>query len=144
MLLAVLLLASCATAPQRTGSPAARAAGNAERLVGTPYRYGGATPEGFDCSGLIYYAFLQAGVTLPRSTELQQRASAPIPLSEARSGDLLFFDLEGRVSHVGLYLGDGRFVHAPSTGKTVQFASLELDYYRRHFAGVGRVAAVAP
>jgi murein DD-endopeptidase len=152
LLSAAALLGGCASAPQRVAeAPPARiidigslAAANASRLVGSPYRFGGATPAGFDCSGLVYYSFLQAGVSVPRSTELQHRAASPVPLGEARSGDLLFFHLEGKVSHVGIYLGDGRFVHAPTSGKAVQFASLDLDYYRRHLAGVGRVAAAAP
>jgi murein DD-endopeptidase len=143
-LLTVLALAGCASTPPRVATPGARAASTAAQLVGTPYRYGGATPAGFDCSGLVYYSYLQAGVTLPRSTELQQRASSPIPLAEARGGDLLFFNPDGKVSHVGIYLGDDRFVHAPSTGKTVQLASLQSDYYRRHFVGAGRVAAATP
>ncbi len=152
LLSAAALLGGCASAPQRVEPSLPErvidigelAAGNASRLVGSPYLFGGATPAGFDCSGLVYYSYLQAGVSVPRSTELQHRAASPVRLLDARSGDLLFFNLDGKVSHVGIYLGDGRFVHAPTTGKSVQFASLGLDYYRRRLAGVGRVAAAAP
>jgi cell wall-associated NlpC family hydrolase len=150
-LLSALLLVGCASAPQRIAAPAGpriespgtRAAGAAAQMVGTPYRFGGADPAGFDCSGLVHYAYRQAGISVPRSTELQHRASSPIPLSEARGGDLLFFNPDGKVSHVGIYIGDGRFVHAPSTGKSVQLASLQTDYFRRFFVGAGRVVAAA-
>jgi cell wall-associated NlpC family hydrolase len=118
---------------------AARAAAAAQRMVGTPYRYGGESPEGFDCSGLVYYSYGRAGAAVPRTSREQFRASRPLTLQDARAGDLVFFRIGGKVSHVGIYLGDSRFVHAPATGKRVQIASLRSGYYQRHFIRAGRL-----
>ncbi|HEY5898614.1 MAG TPA: C40 family peptidase [Burkholderiales bacterium] len=119
-----------------------RAAGFAATMVGRPYRYGGAAPSGFDCSGLVYYSFRQAGVTLPHNTERQRTVSRPVRTSELRRGDLLFFDLEGKKnSHVGIYLGEGRFVHAPSTGKTVRRDRLDAPYWKKHFSEARRLSS---
>lgn len=109
-------------------------------MVGKRYRYGGSTPSrGFDCSGLVQYSFKQAGVLLPRTTEDQRRASARIRKASLRRGDLVFFDQEGKKSsHVGIYLGGGRFVHAPSSGKTVRTDSLDSPYWSRHLAETRR------
>lgn len=140
--LVLALLAGCATDPREPneapalGSLAAR---NALAMQGKPYRYGGNNPQGFDCSGLVQYSYAKAGVKLPRSTEALWKASRSITLRDARPGDLLFFTQLGkRSSHVALYIGDSRFVHAPSTGKTVYVADLNDDYWRRHFEGVRR------
>jgi murein DD-endopeptidase len=142
--LLALALAACAAlpgTPDETAAPASDlAARQAEKLVGAPYRLGGASPgTGFDCSGLVQYAFRQAGIALPRSTEGQLRASAPVARSALRAGDALFFDLDGRKkSHVGLYLGNGRFVHAPSTGKQVRIDSLDSRFWSRQFSEARR------
>jgi cell wall-associated NlpC family hydrolase len=145
--LAVLALAGCGGAPVREDAAASArpeaaraAAGFALKMVGRPYRYGGASPAGFDCSGLVQYSYRQAGLVLPRSTEDQLRASTRIRPSALRRGDLLFFDEEGRKkSHVGIYLGDGRFVHAPSSGKHVRTDSLDAPYWKKHLAEVRRI-----
>lgn len=120
---------------------AARAARYAAKMVGTPYRYGGSRPStGFDCSGLVQYSFHRAGLIIPRSTTGQRRAS--IRVSHARKGDLLFFDEEGRRnSHVGIYLGNGRFVHAPSSGERVRVDRLSSPYWRRHLSEIRRIGA---
>lgn len=115
-----------------------RAARTASSLVGSPYRYGGHTPDGFDCSGLVYYAYRAAGLSVPRTSTQQFQAARPIPITEARAGDLLFFRYQRNVSHVGIYLGDQRFVHAPSSGKAVSVASLSEAHYRERFIGAGR------
>ena len=92
-------------------------------MQGKPYRYGGSTPVGFDCSGLIQYSYARAGVKVPRSTEDLLEASRTIAKRQLRPGDLVFFHQDSkRSSHVGLYIGNDRFVHAPSTGKTVSVA----------------------
>ena len=109
------------------------------QMVGTPYRYGGNTPRGFDCSGLIHYSYARAGVTVPRTTSQQRKYSRPVARKDIERGDLLFFNQSGkRSSHVALYIGDNRFVHAPSTGKTVYVASLASRYWRHHFEGARR------
>ncbi len=137
------LLVGCASAPERVAhvpaDAADRAASAALKMMGRPYRYGGATPAGFDCSGLVQFSFRQSGIKLPRSTEAQHDASVPVRTSQLRRGDLLFFDQDGRKkSHVGIYLGGGRFVHAPSSGKQVRTDALDAAYWKRHFAGARR------
>lgn len=110
-------------------------------MVGKPYRYGGASPStGFDCSGLVHFSYRQAGIKVPRSTEDLLRASSAVRGSNLRRGDLLFFDQEGKKkSHVGIYLGDGRFVHAPSSGKRVRTDTLDSKYWKKHLAEVRRL-----
>ena len=138
-----LTLAGCASsppapiaAPKGSGD---RAAAHAAKMVGKPYRYGGASPAGFDCSGLVHFSYRQAGVAVPRSTEDQLRASQPVRGSMQR-GDLLFFDQEGKKkSHVGLYLGNGKFVHAPSSGKRVRTDTLDSKYWKKHLAEIRRL-----
>jgi cell wall-associated NlpC family hydrolase len=113
----------------------------AAAMLGTPYLYGGSTPdEGFDCSGLVQYSYAQAGIRLPRTTLELYRESRPIRIGRLKPGDVLFFKLNGRrVSHVGIYLGDQRFIHAPKTGKDVSISSLNNRYWRRHLVTAGRL-----
>lgn len=111
-------------------------------MIGVPYRYGGTSPRrGFDCSGLVQYAHRQAGFEVPRTTGQQYRAMIPVPRAALQPGDLVFFRIRGPrlISHVGIYLGNGKFVHAPSTGKRVSIASLRDHYWRRHYAAAGRM-----
>jgi murein DD-endopeptidase len=119
-------------------SPGEQAAVIAVRQIGVPYRYGGSTVRGFDCSGLVQYAYANAGKRIPRTTAEQWRQLTPINSNSIRVGDLLFFRIGGKISHVGMYLGDRRFVHAPSTGREVSTASLDSDYYRRTFVRAAR------
>ena len=112
----------------------------AEARLGAPYRYGAAGPEAFDCSGLVTYAYRQIGRDVPRTAAQQFAAATPVGRGELRAGDLVFFRLAGReVSHVGIYAGDERFVHAPQSGGRVRIASLEDEWYRQRFAGAGRL-----
>ena len=106
--------------------------------VGIPYRYGGATPAGFDCSGLVHYAYERAGKAVPRTTSALRHATRRIDERSLKPGDILFFNVAGKLGHVGIYLDDGRFVHAPQTGRTVSVESLESPFYRRAFARAGR------
>ncbi|HEX6993758.1 MAG TPA: C40 family peptidase [Gammaproteobacteria bacterium] len=109
-------------------------------MVGVPYRYGGTSPkEGFDCSGLVFYSYARAGLSVPRNSIELFKAAEKIPLDAAREGDLVFFQDQRRLSHVGIYLGGGRFVHAPSSGSSVRVSTLDSAYYRRHLVGVGRL-----
>ncbi|KRG62734.1 hypothetical protein ABB26_15335 [Stenotrophomonas humi] len=111
-------------------------------LVGTPYRYGGNTPEsGFDCSGLVTYVYRDMlALNLPRtSRELAAIQGPKIATDRLTAGDLVFFGDKGNVWHVGIYVGEGRFVHAPSTGGTVRLDYLDGPYWRNHYTGAKRV-----
>jgi cell wall-associated NlpC family hydrolase len=107
-------------------------------MRGKPYRYGGTTPDGFDCSGLVVYSYRQFDINLPRNSYKQYKSSKPIYERDLQPGDLVFFRTDSSfVSHVGIYIGDNRFVHAPGQGKTVRVDSIDNDYYRRRFVGAG-------
>jgi cell wall-associated NlpC family hydrolase len=114
----------------------------AKSLLGKPYRYGGRHPTtGFDCSGFVQYTHATVGVDLPRTTYQQLRATHPISKQQLRPGDLLFFRINRKrfVSHVGIYLGKGKFIHAPSSGKRVSIAQLDSPYWKRVYSSAGRV-----
>lgn len=155
LLLVALGLAGCAGAPRRPAPPSAgrvaalpaapvlgaRAAELAAHLVGTPYRFGGESPAGFDCSGLVWYVYRELGVGLPRTAAAQHAAVRPVPADELEPGDLVFFYMPE--DHVGLYVGDQEFVHAPKSGRGVERARLDAPYFILGYAGGGRVAAGA-
>lgn len=144
---ALLVLAGCSSVPLEPAPPAPppQQVGRltldqandvtvmAIGLVGTPYRYGGNTPaSGFDCSGLIGYVYQQrAGVQAPRTTGALIDWGTSIPASNLRTGDLVVFTQNGRANHAGIYVGQGRFVHAPSTGGTVRLDSLQSAYWAK-------------
>ena len=113
---------------------------HAQKMLGKPYKYGGSSPAGFDCSGLVLYSYKRAGLVLPHGTDKQRALSRPVKLAELRRGDLLFFNQEGKkYGHVGIYIGDGKFVHAPSSGKSVRSDRLDTPYWRRHFSDARRI-----
>jgi len=135
LLLLLLLASGCASSPTTDVPGSARhqkASEIAASMVGKPYRFGGNTPQGFDCSGLVHFSFRRVGMEVPRSTSTQYASSRKVSLSGLARGDLLFFDQEAKSSHVGIYLGRNRFVHAPSSGKQVRIDTLSNDYWRKH------------
>jgi len=155
LLVATALFAGCASAPPQA-APAATAAVPAAHepvmsiggavaqlaagMVGARYRLGGADPaEGFDSSGLAFYAYNQAGYRIPRAPEDQFRAAHKIALADADAGDLVFFQDQARLSHVGIYLGNGLFVHAPESGERVSVARMDAPYYQEQLVAVGRL-----
>ena len=110
----------------------------AERFIGLPYRWGGSSvKDGFDCSGLVMAVYHLNGITLPRTSKEQYRVGKPLPRTILAEGDLVFFDTTGanRVSHVGIYMGDGRFIHAPGRGKHIRLDSLSNSYYATRYKG---------
>jgi len=107
----------------------------AERYLGTPYVWGGASPSGFDCSGLVMYVFAQVGVSLPHSSYSQYGMGSPVSRSDLQPGDLVFFDGLG---HVGIYVGGGSFIHAPHTGDVVKISSIS-GWYASTYVGARRI-----
>jgi cell wall-associated NlpC family hydrolase len=114
-----------------------RLVNTARRYIGLPYRWGGDSPdEGFDCSGLAMTVYRVNGLNLPRNSRQQYRAGSPIARHSLRPGDLVFFNTSGRgVSHVGIYTGGGKFIHAPKSGRTIQNESLSNGYFASRFMG---------
>jgi cell wall-associated NlpC family hydrolase len=127
---------AAAQTQEQTGAAIAAAAA---ALIGTPYEFGGADVGGFDCSGLALYVYERAGISIPRTAAEQQRAAQPVPLTELAPGDLVFFRMGAqRIDHVGVYIGGGRFVHAPHQGVAVSSADLASGFYARHLVNAGR------
>jgi len=120
----------------------ARAALEANSMIGAPYRYGGRSPGGFDCSGLVVYSYARAGVPgLPHSAAALEERVRPVRLADLAPGDLLFFQLDGKkTSHVGIYVGDDSFVHAPSRGKRVERVAFDHVYWGPRVRIAGRLA----
>lgn len=156
-----LILAGCAAPPAKyvkssrpsvasiqralSEAPSVRArelALHALSQVGIPYRFGGSSPDnGFDCSGLVQYVYNQgAGLALPRNTQAMSEIGAPVASGELEPGDLVFFDtLRRPYSHVGIYLGEHRFVHAPNTGGAVELVDMRERYWQTRFNGARRL-----
>ncbi len=110
----------------------------AKRFLGVPYRWGGEdSTNGFDCSGLTMVSYRLNGLDLPRNSRAQFQAGRAVEKARLKQGDLVFFATKGgtRVTHVGMYVGDGKFIHAPRTGKTIRISSLASRYFRRTYVG---------
>ena len=135
IVLLVLLASACRTHPARPPPPQAATgaaiASAAVALIGTPYAFGGADRGGFDCSGLALYVHERAGLSIPRSAAAQQRAAQPVAPAQLLPGDLVFFRMGTHgIDHVGVYVGAGRFVHAPHRGVAVTSADLSRRLLR--------------
>jgi len=143
-----------ATATATVKAAAVNAVATAENLsvfalgmIGVGYRWGGSTPEtGLDCSGLVRYVFQQvAGVTLPHNARELARVGKKISVNDLEPGDLVFFNTRRfAFSHVGIYLGENRFLHAPATGRDVEVATLDRAYWHKRFNGARRLFGVLP
>ncbi len=108
-------------------------------FLGKPYAFGAAGPKAFDCSGLTQYVFSKFGIALPHYTGSQFNMGISVSREDLQQGDLVFFNTYGAISHVGIYVGGGGFIHAPSSGKTVTISSLSESYYLSRYAGARRV-----
>jgi cell wall-associated NlpC family hydrolase len=148
LLIGLALLSGCASFGERGPAESPQTEALRQTLVlealgqiGRPYRYGGSTPEGFDCSGLVQYVYAQAGIALPRTTGEQYRVGRRINLEDAQPGDLLFYRFSGgrKIDHVAPYLGDGQALHAPARGRTVIVAGVAERYWMERMAGAVRV-----
>jgi cell wall-associated NlpC family hydrolase len=145
------VVSACAPWPERPQSYAnnaaqSRRAADIVRLarteLGTPYVYGGDSPRGFDCSGLVYYVFRHAGIDVPRSANAQLYASHRVDYRDLQPGDLVFFEITGDAQmHVGIFVGHGEFIHAPETGQSVSYTHLDNPYWRSRFVAAGRFEA---
>ncbi len=111
----------------------------AKKYLGLPYRYGGSTPAGFDCSGFVQYVFSNFGVRLSRTTYTQVYEGVYIPKESLQMGDLVFFGSSGNVNHVGIYISDGNFIHSSNTGDVVKISSLNTGYYANSYYTARRV-----
>ncbi|MFD0775501.1 C40 family peptidase [Streptomonospora algeriensis] len=122
---------------QQGASVAREAVEHAKKQIGKPYRYGAEGPGSFDCSGLVQYAYKKAGKSISRTTYTQFDQGRSVSRSNLRPGDLVFF--YSGPGHVGMYVGNGSMIHAPSSGKKIQIVKM-ADYYNRQFVGARRVA----
>ena len=145
-LLLCSLLAACEPWPEPAPAASADTASSllgakvvtlARAQVGAPYLYGGHSPKGFDCSGLVYYVYGQAGVSVPRTAEGQFGRLPRVQRQDLQPGDLVFFQIAGLL-HVGIYTGDETFIHAPETGKPVSAARLDSEYWSERYVGATR------
>jgi cell wall-associated NlpC family hydrolase len=141
LIICAFLFLACSA---RAEVPDYRVAAAQEALVkvGMRYKFGGRSPEtGFDCSGLVAYVFERAwGISVPRRTEEQRTAGRAVKRAELQPGDLVFYDTRSRpFSHVGIYLGEGNFVHAPRPGAKVRVESIDNPYWRARFNGARRL-----
>ena len=106
----------------------------ATKLIGVPYKFGGTDPSGFDCSGYTGYVYKQSGYNLPRDAHSQYNKMYPVRVPD--KGDLVFFKTAGnKISHVGIYTGNFKFIHAPSSGKSVRIADIRKKYWKSNYAG---------
>jgi cell wall-associated NlpC family hydrolase len=142
---AIVLIAGCtSSSPQRiyklqTSNTGEQIVHISKQLIGSPYRYGGESPSGFDCSGLVSYIYRELGISVPRSSRQLHKQSHKVSLGSLQPGDLVFFAIsKNKISHVGIYASEKQFIHAPSSGKRVSMASLDNPYWEKRLIGAGR------
>ena len=115
----------------------------AKSFIGTKYVRGGKSASGFDCSGFVVYVYGQYNIKLPATSERQYLAGKPVPLRDALAGDIVCFKIHGnKISHVGIYLGDSKFIHAPVPGKSVKIESIDMEYWKKRFFAAVRIEAL--
>ena len=151
LLLSVLLLSACGTSRDNvrtshssSSASASKVTSYAQSLIGVPYKYGGSSPRsGFDCSGFVGHVFKHtSGISLPHNARQISRHGQPIKSSQLRAGDLVFYDTNRQsFSHVGIYIGNDRFIHAPSSGGRVRIEDMELSYWKKHYNGARRLTS---
>ena len=147
VMLALLLLSGCGkqkldSGPEVRGPVNGSLVANTARTqIGVKYKSGGTTPQvGFDCSGLVYWSYIQYGVTVPRLTDAQAAAGRPVRRQDLQPGDLVVFRISRWAGlHTGIYSGQGKFIHSPSSGGRVREESLSIDYWSKRFVSGRRL-----
>ena len=150
LIAALIVLAGCTAAPRYRSSTLKVEPTDVDRhdvvtearnYVGTPYRGGGTTAGGFDCSGLVVTVYEKFGIAMPRTSREQAKFGKQIDRSELKPGDLVFFCTSGstKITHVGIYSGDGEFIHASTRSRKVKYDRLDNKYFRRRYATARRV-----
>ena len=139
LIISLSSVAGCQRTQTVSITTASAASRIAESMIGQPYQFGGHAPGGFDCSGLVWYSYKKAGVATARTTRDLMKQTKKISRKKLRAGDLVFFKGWISTGHVGMYLGQGVFVHAPSSGKKVKISRLDSGYWLKHFKSAGRI-----
>lgn len=130
---------STATSTKSSSGKGQAIVNSAKKYLGVPYVWGGTSPKGFDCSGLVQYVCRQNGISVPRVASSQRNAGTYVSRANLQPGDLVFFSSGGRVNHVGIYIGNGNMIHAPQTGDVVKISSINTSYRVSRYAGAVRV-----
>jgi cell wall-associated NlpC family hydrolase len=135
------LAAQQAARDSRSAEPSHPSVSIARKLLGIPYRWGGmSVKSGFDCSGLVFYVFKQLDKTLPRMPRDMFKQLDQVAIDDVQPGDIVFFNTFAALSHVGIYIGNRQFIHAPTKGKNVSIDSIDSDYYAKRLVGVRRIS----